>query len=195
MKTFQFVFSYLCASAFICGFLFIGGCASATEKGSNTGLDSVDLEKMTDDMAMKIVGDAEVQSAIARDGKLSVVVQPVENRMRGEILPRGPADAFTARLRILLARNAPDQFLWSMNRDAFYDLRAREVDFDLGTPPERVQPKYALTAIFSSLTSEDRKRRSSYYLCEYQLTELRAGTLLWSGAYEVKKVAVRGFLD
>lgn len=185
---------YRCLSVCICGLL-LAGCASATEKGSNTALDSVDLRKMTDDMAMKIVADPDVQSAIARDGKLSVVVQPVENRMRGEILPRGPANAFTARLRVLLAQQAPNQFLWSMNRDAFYELRAREVDYDLGDPPERVQPKYALTAIFSSLTDEDRKRRSSYYLCEYELTELKGGALLWSGAYEVKKVAVRGFLD
>jgi hypothetical protein len=180
---------------FICGSILVSGCASATEKGTNTALDSIDLEKMTDDMAMKIAGDPDVRAAIARDGRLSVVVQPVENRMRGEILPRGPADAFTARVRVLLQRQAPDDFLFSMNRDAFYALRAREIDLDLGQPPERVQPKYALTAIFSSLTSEDPKRRSSYYLCEYQLTELKAGTLLWSGSYEVKKVAVRSFLD
>ena len=32
-------------------------CASATHSGHNTALDSVDLVKMTDDMAMKIAGD------------------------------------------------------------------------------------------------------------------------------------------
>lgn len=189
------MFSHLCLSVFICGSVLLCGCASATQKGTNPALDSIDLQKMTDDMAMKIVGDPEVQSAIANDGRLSVVVQPVENRMIGEILPRGPANAFTARLRVLLARHAPDQFQWIMNRDAFYELRKREVDEDLGPPPERIQPKYALTAIFSSLTQEDPKRRSIYYLCEYQLTELKTGALLWSDKYEVKKVAVRGFLD
>jgi hypothetical protein len=171
------------------------GCTTAVESGHNTALDSVDLQKMTDDMAAKIVADPDVQAAIAKEGQLPVVVQPVENRMVAEVLPRGPAQAFTARVRVLLAKHAPDRFLWVMNRDAFYDLRARETDIDLGPPPERVQPRYALTSIFSSLTKEDSKRRSAYYLCEYQLTDLAAGNLLWSGSYEVKKIAVRQFLD
>jgi hypothetical protein len=146
-------------------------------------------------MAAKIVADPQVQAAIAKEGQLAVVVQPVENRMVAEVLPRGPAQAFTARVRVLLSKHAPDRFLWVMNRDAFYELRNRELDIDLGPPPERVQPRYALTSIFSSLTKEDPKRRSAYYQCEYQLTDLAGGNLLWTGSYEVKKIAVRQFLD
>ena len=189
--------SYLRSSVFICGSIFFlcCGCTSAVQSGRSTALDSVDLVRMTDDMAMKIVAEPRVQAAIASEGQLAVVVQPVENRMVAEVLPRGPAQAFTARVRVLLSRHAKDRFLWVMNRDAFYDLRAREVDMDLGPAPERVQPQYALTSIFSSLTKEDLKRRSAYYLCEYQLTDLSGGNLLWSGSYEVKKVAVRKFLD
>lgn len=173
----------------------MSGCASAVQAGHSTALDGADLVKMTDDMAMKIVADSEVQAAIAREGKLTVVVQPVENRMRAEVLPRGPAEAFTARVRVLLAQHAHDQFTWVMNRDAFYALRDRSLDVDLGPIPERMQPKYGLTAIFSSLANEDSKHRTSSYLCEYQLTELISGRLLWSDAYEVKKTAVKGFLD
>ena len=185
-----------CASVFIGGcFLLFTGCTSAVQSGRSTALDAVDLVRMTDDMAAKIVADPDVQAAIAQEGQLAVVVQPVENRMVAEVLPRGPAQAFTARVRVLLSRHAPDRFSWVMNRDAFYDLRARETDIDLGPPPERVQPRYALTAIFSSLTKEDLRRRSAYYLCEYQLTDLTGGNLLWSGSYEVKKIAVRKFLD
>jgi len=188
--------NYLRLSAFICGsLLFMVGCTSAVESGHNTALDAVDLQQMTDDMAAKIVADPQVQAAIAKEGRLPVVVQPVENRMVAEVLPRGPAQAFTARVRVLLSKHAPDRFLWVMNRDAFYELRNREVDIDLGPPPERVQPRYALTSIFSSLTKEDPKRRSAYYLCEYQLTDLGSGNLLWTGSYEVKKIAVRKFLD
>jgi hypothetical protein len=175
--------------------LILSGCTSAVQSGRNTALDSVDLRRMTDDMAQKIVADPDVQAAIAREGSMPIVVQPVENRMVAEVLPRGPAQAFTARVRVLLSRHAPDRFQWVMNRDAFYELRARETDIDLGPAPERVQPRYALTSIFSSLTKEDLKRRSAYYLCEYQLTDLAGGNLLWSGAYELKKVAVRKFLD
>jgi hypothetical protein len=189
------VLHHLRSSAFICGLIFVSGCASAVAAGHNTALDSVDLVKMTDDMAARIVADPEVQAVLER-GPMKVVVQPVENRMEAEILPRGPAEAFTARVRTLLAKHAPQQFVWVMNRDAYYRLRDRELeDVDLGPTPEAVNPEYALTATFSSLTSEDPRRRSAYYLCVYELTDLSRRSMLWTGSYEVKKLAVKGFLD
>jgi Peptidoglycan-synthase activator LpoB len=172
------------------------GCTNAVQSGHNTALDSVDLVKMTDDMAMKIIADPMVEDAIAQNGKLRVVVEPVENDMQAEILPQGPADAFTARLRTLLATHAPEKFTWIMNRDAFYHLRASELEgVDLGPTPGAINPQYALTAKFSSLTNENSKGRSSYYLCVYELTDLSHRSILWTGSYEVKKTAVRGFLD
>jgi len=176
--------------------ILLAGCTSAVQSGRNTALDSVDLVKMTDDMAMQIVASPAVQEAIAQKGQLRVVVQPVENQMRGEVLPRGPSEAFTARLRYLLSKHAPDRFVWIMNRDAYYRLRQQELEgVDLGPAPGAIEPEYALLARFSSLTDEDSKRRSAYYLCVYELTSLKDRTLLWSGSYEVKKTAVKGFLD
>ena len=137
----------------------------------------------------------DVQREYQANGPLKVVVEPVENEMTGEVLPRGPAQAFTSRVRVLLSRHARDTFTWVMNRQAYYDLRQRELDYDLGPNPEAVNPQYALTAKFSSLTNEDAKRRSSYYLCVYSLTDLSHRTVLWTEKYEVKKAAVKGFLD
>jgi hypothetical protein len=176
--------------------LLLFGCTNAVQSGHNTALDSVDLVKMTDDMAARIIADPQVQDAIAQQGKLRVVVEPVENDMTAEILPTGPADAFTARVRMLLANHAPDKFTWIMNRDAFYHLRQRELEgVDLGPQPGDVQPQFALTAKFSSLTDENNHGRSSYYLCVYELTDLAHREVLWTGSYEVKKRAVREFLD
>ena len=186
-------FFWLLASGF--WLLQAPGCASAVQSGRNTALDSVDLVQMTDDMAKKIVADPDVQAAIAREGSLKVVVQPVENEMTAEVLPKGPAETFTARVRALLSKHAPDQFTWVMNRDAFYDLRGRELDFDLGPSPDAINPQYALTAIFSSLTNESSKVRSSYYLCRYELTNLHDRTVLWTDKYEVRKRVVKGFMD
>jgi len=191
--------AHLRLSAFICGYIFflffICGCTSAVQSGRNTALDSADLVKMTDDMAMQIVASEPVQNAITRDGQLKVVVEPVVNMMRAEVLPRGQAEAFTARVRVLLARHAPDRFVWVMNRDAWYRLRESELDIDLGPAPEAINPEYALTSRFSSLADEHRKGRDSYYLCVFELTNLQTRTLLWSGSYEVKKIAVKRFLD
>jgi hypothetical protein len=188
-------FSHLRLSACICGSILLG-CASAVQHGHSTALSGVDLVQMTDDMAMKIAGDPDVQRAIAERGPLKVVVLPVENRMRAEVLPRGAAEAFVARIRTLLSRNRNKQFTWIMNRDTWQRLRQRELDdIDPGPSPDAIQPQYALHAIFSSLTSENKKRRSSSYLCTYELTNLQDRTVLWTGSYDVKKVAVKGFGD
>jgi hypothetical protein len=63
----------------------LSGCTSAVQSGTNTALSGVDLVQMTDDMAMNIAGDAQVQAAIAKEGRLKVVILPVENRMRAEV--------------------------------------------------------------------------------------------------------------
>lgn len=144
---------------------------------------------------MKIAGDPEVQAEIANVGPLKIVVQPVENEMTAEVLPRGPAEAFTGRVRSLLSRHDRVNYVWVMNRDAFYRMRSQELDFDLGPSPDAVNPEYALTAKFSSLTSENANRRSAYYLCVYQLTDLSKRRILWTDKYEVKKATVKGWLD
>jgi hypothetical protein len=179
----------------LCSLPLLNGCTSAVASGTNTALDSLDLQQMTDQMAAGIMADPDVQAAIGAEGTLRVVVQPVENRMTGEILPRGEAEAFIARIRSLLAKQAPQQFTWVINRETFYRLRATELEGQLGPSPDAVNPRYALWAQFFSLTKEDSDRRTSSYLCVYQLTDLDRRTTLWTDKYEVKKVAVKGFLD
>jgi hypothetical protein len=92
--------------------LVLVGCANdtAVAHGHNTALDGTDLVQMTDKMAAEMVASPGVQRTIAREGKLTVVVEPVENQMTAEVLPSGPAHAFTGRLRTLLSHHAPDQF-------------------------------------------------------------------------------------
>ena len=98
---------------------------------------------------------------------------PVENRNAAEILPSGAAEAFIARVRMLLSKHGRRKDItWIMNRDAFYRIRKQELDIDPGPSPDAINPEYALVATFRSLTSEDPKKRSGYYLCVYQLSDL-----------------------
>jgi hypothetical protein len=175
--------------------LLAAGCGSAVSQGQNTALNGDELVKMTDQMAAAISASPAIAQAIGREGKLNIVVLPVENDLVGEVLPRGEEEAFTARVRILLAQHAPDRFAWIMNRDAYEDLRRRELNVDLGPSPDAINPNYALSATFSSITQENSQRRTEYYLCVYELTDLRSRAVLWSGKYELKKTAVKGFLD
>jgi hypothetical protein len=174
----------------------LAGCGNtAVSHGHNTALDNVDLSTMTDRMARSLAGSTRVNEEINARGKLVVVMQPVENHLTGEILPAGQGELFMARVRSLLAKHAPDKFVWVMNRDAFYRLQHSERDMDLGPIPDRIQPEYALTATFSSLADEDSKHRTAAYLCVYQLTSIATGALVWTDRYEVKKIVVKGFLD
>jgi hypothetical protein len=178
------------------GLLLLQGCGgNAVTGGATTALVGEDLVEMTGRMAMSIMASPAVQQAIARDGSLRVVIQPVENYMVGEVLPRGPAMAFTARLRALLAQQAPGEFTWIMNRDAYYALREEETVIDLGPSPDAISPDYALVARFDSLRHEDARRRATYYLCVFEMTDLRDRTSLWTDRYEVRKAAVKGLLD
>lgn len=173
----------------------IAGCTSAVQNGHNTALDSVDLVKMTDLMAASIGSNSQVREAIRREGRLRIVVQPAQNEMQAEILPPGQAEAFTARVRALLSKHDPAEFMWIMNRDAYYRLRQKELDYDLGPSPDAVNPQYALVARFRSLADESSSHRSSSYLCVYELSNLQTRTILWTDKYEVNKTAVKGFLD
>jgi hypothetical protein len=180
----------------ICGLLLLSGCATAVEKGETTALTGFDLVRMTDSMAAGIGGDPDVNGVVAA-GPVSIVVMPVVNELTAEVIPRGQAVAFTGRVRALLAKNTPGKYTWVMNRDAFYDLQKRERDLkiDAGPSPDRVNPQYALTARFSNILSEDKKRRDSFYVCVFELSSVTDGSILWTGSYEVKKQAVKGFLD
>ncbi|MDP9172825.1 MAG: penicillin-binding protein activator LpoB [Planctomycetota bacterium] len=176
--------------------LFAPGCGSAVSSGHNTALDYMDLQSMTSQMASGILACPAVEAEITRTGPLRIVCEAVENRMTGEILPQGEAEAYTAQIRDLLSHHAPDKFTWIMNRDEFNDLRQHELsNIPLGPSPDAINPQYALAARFDSMTQEDSEHRSSYYLCTYRLTDLDHRTVLWSGVYKVKKNAVKGFLD
>ena len=175
--------------------LLIGGCTSAVQSGQNTSLSGLDLKKMTDQMAASIASNPRVLEAIAASGRLKIVVQPAVNEMTAEILPRGQAEAFTARVRTLLSQHNPNQFTWIMNRDEFYDLRKQERQEDLGPSPDAINPDYALTAYFRSMTNETSSGRSSAYLCVYELANLKDRSVLWTDKYEVEKRAVKQFLD
>jgi hypothetical protein len=194
-KTRRFLFN-LGGITSLCLILSCAGCGSAVSAGQSTALISTDLVAMTDQMASSLATDPRVNQEIATRGPLTIVCEPVENELTGEIIPRGQAEAYTARIRSLLSQKAPDRFVWVMNRDEFYDLRSQELQgVSLGPAPEAVSPQYALHAVFQSLTQEDSEHRSSYYLCAYSLTDLDNRTVLWSGKYEVKKAEVKGFLD
>ena len=175
--------------------LLTAGCGGPLTSGTTLSLTGDDVQRMAGQMVTSITGDTEVQEVLNRPGPMDVVVLPVRNRLTGEVLPPGQAYLFTAKLRNELGRVRPDAFRWVANRDDYYRLRASELAVPPGPSPDAVQPEYALQATFRSLVSDDKRRRETYYLCEFELTDLADRETLWTDAYEVEKQARRGFLD
>lgn len=176
--------------------LLAAGCSSAVDSGSSTALDAVDLRQMTDDMATAISSSPAVLAAIKAKGTLKIVVEPVVNDLRAEVITPGEADAFTGRVRTLLSRKPGTDYTWIVNRATFDRLRHEELEgVDLGPSPDVVNPEYALTATFTSLADENRKGRTDYYVCNYSLTNLADRSVLWTRSYELQKRAAKGFLD
>ena len=176
--------------------LLLAGCGTAVSAGTSTALSGFDLEAMADQMARSIATDPDVLREIEQRGPLKIVVLPVQNLLTGEVLPEGQARAFTAHVRTLLARARTDNFVWINNRDSYYDMRARELEgFDLGPAPDAINPEYALHAVFRSLASDDKHRRSTFYHASFSLTDINNRTTLWTDGYNVKKTAVKSFLD
>jgi PBP1b-binding outer membrane lipoprotein LpoB len=188
---------FLIVLLFLAGLTGFAGCSSedALKHGQSTALDSVDMTSMTDQMARSLTGDSKIREIAANEGKLTVVMTPAVNELTGEILPAGQAELFTARVRALLSQHAKETFIFCIERDMYYRLRQREIGIDLGPVPDRVQPKFAFTATFKSLTDETRHKRTSYYLCVYELTRLDNGLVVWSDRYEVKKQIFKDMFD
>ena len=175
--------------------LLIVGCASAVQAGSSAVLGSKDLVSMSDRLALDLASDANVREAEA-GGVLRVVVEPVQNRLRGEVIPTGQRELFTARLRDRLEDATPGRFVWVNNKAVFERLVASELD-DVrpGPVPGRVQPTHTLKGVFRSLADETKDRRVAYYLCSFDLVDLADGRVIWTGQYEVKKAIARDYLD
>src|SRR4051794_13644931 len=88
----------LIRSSLFVALLLLAGCTNAVQSGHSTALDSFDLEETSQQMTASILASPQVHEAIEQEGPLRVVVERVENRMTGEILPRPEAEAFTARI-------------------------------------------------------------------------------------------------
>jgi hypothetical protein len=121
---------------------------------------------------------------------------PVQNYMTGEVLPEGQKKAFVGRIRALLQQQTPGTFTWIANRDAYNWVRVNELEgIEPGPNPDSLQPRYALQGRFDSLTNVSAVARSVSYLCVFELVDLQTRETLWVDSFELKKTAVRGFLD
>lgn len=179
----------------------LGGCTTApgTPRINTTLLDSVDLIRMSDQMAESLLAsDVDLTSAV-------IVTDRVVNRTN-HIMPIGEKEHFLARLRVTLAQTGlarergvvfvarPDEMSqFSPPLAASHDPAPADEDDDGLAPGPG--PTHALTATFYTLTNVDRTVRTDVYECGFQLLNLRTRRVEWEDAYRVDYAVTRGKLQ
>ncbi len=153
----------------------------------DTGLQSKDLIEMTDKMAPDMLKIPEIA---ANPNKVVIVVTGIDNRTSsaaGEDMR-----IYTARMRSLLNQHARDRLAFIEQRKTTAALQAAEgpVNNDVfedasrraPAPPTTFQAQYALKGEFYDKTN----RQTTFFLCTFQLTNLKTGEIVWENSYETR---------
>ncbi len=164
------------------------GCANSPElqnpDRNTTMLSSVDLVRMTDEMA---------ESFVASDLDLSSMViatDRVVNRT-AHIMPVGERKHFLVRLRMTLSqidslRDMGVAFVASPEELSEYHEPLTE-DHATG-----IGPTHMLTSTFRTITRVGRYQRDDIYECGFQLQDMISREIIWEDAYVVRYVIDRG---
>jgi hypothetical protein len=153
----------------------------------DSGLQSKDVVEATDKLANALVTAPALNASRTQ---WTLVVTGVDNQTRDHTLD---ADIFTERLRVNLSKYGHGRINLIENRAKLQDLQSKELDpvappdnYGQGPGAQRgpngVQPDYALYAKFMEMPN----RSTSYYFCEFTVTNLHTREQVWTDAYEVK---------
>jgi hypothetical protein len=150
------------------------------------GLQSKDVVAASDQMAMDILAMPELN---ADKNRWLIVVDHIENRTTNN---RFDLDIFIERLRVNLAKHGKGRVQLIENRDKLHELQSRELEQGgdkfgqgqgkPGPGPAGIQPDFGLYGRIMEMPN----RGTSYFLCEFTLTDMRSREQVWTNAYEVK---------
>lgn len=152
------------------------------------GLQSKDVVAASDQMAMDLLALPELG---ASDHRWLIVVDRVENITSER---RYSMDIFLERLRVNLAKYGRGRVQLIENRDKLRELQSRELEIAGGDRfgqtgsaggapgPAGIQPDFALYGRIMEMPN----RATSYFFCEFTLTDLHTREQVWTNAYEVR---------
>ncbi|CAN5382129.1 hypothetical protein BH09PLA1_BH09PLA1_30630 [soil metagenome] len=154
------------------------------------GLQSKDVVVASDQMAQDLLALPELNES---QHQWTIVVDRVENRTTGN---RFDMNIFLYRLKNNLARYGRGRVALIENKARYRDVQSRELEgeregdeFGQGggggksaPGPAGIQPDFGLYARITEMPN----RGTSYYFCEFTLTNLKTRQQVWNNAYEVK---------
>jgi hypothetical protein len=153
------------------------------------GLQSADLRQMTSKMAPDLL---QIPEIVNNPYRITVVVKGAQNKT--EDMPGRNMDIFVARLAGLLnSSQARDRIQFVEERATLENFQQQELGSNAPNfedqsrtgqpaPDARIKPQYALYATIRSMDNG----KTTYYLCQFQLTDLRTGAIDWQNQYETR---------
>ena len=156
------------------------------------GLGSKDVVSASDQMAQDLLASPDLN---ASHTQWTMVVADVENKTTGNHFD---LNIFIERLRSNLSQYGKGRVQLIENRDKLRQLQSKELEYPSsgsdqygqgggggghGAPgPAGIQPDYALYGRIMELPN----RGTSYFLCEFTVTDLKTRQQVWVNKYEVK---------
>ena len=146
----------------------------------DTGLQSRDLREMTDRMAPDML---QIKEIAANPYRAVIVMMGVQNQTEDKATN---FDIYAARLAGLL-NQAPtrDRLAFVENSATLEGFQHQELGGTPGinTPGDtRTKPQYALYGTFYNMN----KGKTTYFLCQFKLTSLLTGEIVWQNQYETR---------
>jgi len=163
---------------------------------AESGLQSRDLREMTDKIAPDLL---QIPQIVNNQYRVIITVKGVENHLEGE--QGRDIDIYIARLAGLLNSHAArDRVVFVEDRATVDRMAAGEIPrtntdpFEEGSrvqgsapPNPQLTAQYALYAKFRSIHNS----KTTYYLCDFYLTDLRSREIVWQKPYETKTLNVQ----
>ncbi len=169
----------------ICLMAVIAGCSPPR----STLMSTDDIEAMTAEMS------AELQNDLFADRgpdspPMRIAIHKVQN-LTTDIIPENQQWAIMARVRdaqpiVALSRERNVRFV--IPAEYLQESRLK-ADSEPGFGANR-KPTHTMSAKFRSIMRSAVKHRTDLYSCEFQITTLDTGEIVWVGLYEFKKTAV-----
>lgn len=159
----------------------------------DAGLQSKDLIEMTDKLAADVLKIPEIAGSPT---KIVIVMKDIENHTSQ---PGTSLRIYVARMRVKLNTYARDRLAFVEERKTTARLQNEELGNTNtdpfgeagrpgGAPPGTplLQAGYVLKGEFLDLP----RGATTYYLCNFQLTNLRTGEIVWENKYETRTLNV-----
>lgn len=167
-------------------------CAAPARRtsGQSTAITTEDMTEITEEITSKLAGSDFLASRTPDSPPLTITLRKVINYTSDVIRD---SDRWYLMYRVLdsfsiqtLSKERNIRITIPVERLA--ELRANVPDAERAASARA--PTHIMEAIFRSVTASSNSNRTDAYYCQYRITELASGQVVWSDRFEFKRAAV-----